>query len=141
MNVQEEGNEINSVSPHLISWRTQLFGVAIPGVVLCPALHKSISAESTQEEALGNMNAETNAEIIGEICEYSLKYEIKEMLGEYLKRLVMNKPDEPLKFLLRQIQENPFPIASATPMAPGPDKVIEGEGKEVEAKQEEPATE
>jgi hypothetical protein len=35
-----------------------------------------------------------------------------------MKRLVVNKPDEPLKFLLKTIQEDPYVVANATPMAP-----------------------
>ena len=43
---------------------------------------------------------------------------IQELLGAYMKRLIVNKPEEPLKFLLKTIQEDPYVVANATPMAP-----------------------
>ena len=124
------------------------------------------------------MNAESNEQIINEICDYSVRYEVKvmkrkvltqkhvlalplfscprvlyflflaatnclayrcifltslvcsfisilmyvlytkELLGTYMKRLIVNKPEEPLKYLLKTIQEDPYIVANATPMAP-----------------------
>ena len=46
--------------------------------------------------------------IIGEICDYAEKYQVKEMLQEYLKRIILEKPDNPLEFLLKSIQKDPF---------------------------------
>ena len=43
---------------------------------------------------------------------------LQELLGTYMKRLIVNKPEEPLKFLLKTIQEDPYVVANATPMAP-----------------------
>ena len=33
------------------------------------------------------------------------------MLHEYMRRVVMNKPDDPVKFLIKTITENPFKVA------------------------------
>jgi hypothetical protein len=54
------------------------------------------------------MDIEGNEEIINEICSYAEEHHIKELLGEYLKRIVLEKPQDPVKFLLKSIQENPF---------------------------------
>lgn len=35
---------------------------------------------------------------------------IKEMLGEYMRRLVLARPDDPVEFLLREIEQNPVLI-------------------------------
>lgn len=48
-----------------------------------------------------------NQEIIESICSYAEQYKIKEILQEYLKRLVVEKPADPLNFLIKTIQENP----------------------------------
>lgn len=54
------------------------------------------------------INPEVDEEIIQNICDYVQENEIKEMLQEYLKRLVINKPHDPIDFLIRSIQENPY---------------------------------
>jgi hypothetical protein len=46
-------------------------------------------------------------EIIDKICEYAQEKEIKEILLEYMKRVILAKPDDPLKFLMQQIINNP----------------------------------
>ena len=46
--------------------------------------------------------------IIQEICDYSEKYEIKQMLQEYMRRLIVEQPKEPLKFLVKEITDNPY---------------------------------
>jgi hypothetical protein len=47
-------------------------------------------------------------EIIQGICEYAKKTELKTLMQEYLKRVILNKPDDPVKFLLQTIRDNPF---------------------------------
>jgi hypothetical protein len=54
------------------------------------------------------MDTEGNEEIINNICNYAEEHHIKELLGEYLKRIVLEKPKDPVKFLLKSIQENPY---------------------------------
>ena len=56
-----------------------------------------------------------NTEVIEEICGYVEEYDIKNMLQEYLKRLIVEKPQEPLKFLIRTITEDPYIPASKRP--------------------------
>ena len=63
---------------------------------------------NTQETNSRTMDVEGNQEIIDEICDYCEKHQIKELLGEYMKRIVLAKPKEPIKFLLKSIQENPY---------------------------------
>jgi hypothetical protein len=52
------------------------------------------------------MNIE-NEEIIDSICNYAEKYQIKALLQEYLRRLILAKPADPLNFLIKTILENP----------------------------------
>lgn len=61
------------------------------------------------------MDVEGNQEIINEICDYCEEYQIKALLGEYLKRIVLEKPKDPIKFLLKSIQENPYEPSQANP--------------------------
>jgi hypothetical protein len=37
------------------------------------------------------------------------------MLHEYMRRLVVNKPDDPVKFLIKSITENPFKVTVPEP--------------------------
>lgn len=53
------------------------------------------------------MDIEGNQQIIDEICNYCEEHQIKELLGEYLRRVVINKPKDPVNFLIRSIQEQP----------------------------------
>lgn len=46
--------------------------------------------------------------IIDEICDYAEKNNIKELLQEYLKRIIVDKPNDPLRYLLTTIKENPY---------------------------------
>lgn len=46
-------------------------------------------------------------EIINQICDYAQEKQIKELLQEYLKRVILTKPEDPLKFLIQTIRENP----------------------------------
>jgi hypothetical protein len=49
-----------------------------------------------------------NVEIIDNICNYAEKKRIKDLLHEYLRRLIVEKPSDPLNFLIKTIQEDPF---------------------------------
>lgn len=49
-----------------------------------------------------------NKEIIDGICSYAEQARIKEILAEYLRRLVVEKPADPLNFLLRSVREHPY---------------------------------
>lgn len=48
------------------------------------------------------------AQIIDEICDYAERHQVKEMLEEYMRRLILEQPKEPLKFLMQEITERPF---------------------------------
>ena len=52
--------------------------------------------------------SEAHETIIEEICDYVDRYEIKEMLKEYLKRVVLEKPNDPLQFLIETIRDKPY---------------------------------
>jgi acyl-coenzyme A synthetase/AMP-(fatty) acid ligase len=52
-------------------------------------------------------------EIIDKICDYAQQYQIKELLQEYLKRVIVNKPADPVAFLMQSIQENPVVLGAA----------------------------
>lgn len=54
------------------------------------------------------MDPEVDDEIILKICKYAEDKQLKLVLKQYLKRLILEKPTEPIKFLLETISENPF---------------------------------
>ena len=41
---------------------------------------------------------------------------VKEMLHEYLRRVLLNKPDDPISFLMDEIKRNPFVIPTLSAM-------------------------
>ncbi len=49
-----------------------------------------------------------NQETIDHICTYAEQHKIKAILQEYLRRLVVDKPADPLSYLIKTVQENPF---------------------------------
>jgi hypothetical protein len=53
------------------------------------------------------MNSQ-NDEIIDGICDYAEKKQIKSLLQEYLKRVILEKPDQPVTWLKNSITENPY---------------------------------
>lgn len=54
------------------------------------------------------MRSGDDEEIISNICTYSNEHEIKEIMKEYLKRLILAKPDDPVAFLIESIESDPF---------------------------------
>lgn len=52
-------------------------------------------------------------EIIEKICDYAREYQVKELLQEYLKRVIVDKPDDPVAYLIQSIQDNPVIIGAA----------------------------
>lgn len=70
-----------------------------------------MSGSPSKSKRLDNPDEEA---IIGEICDYAEKYEIKEMLQEYMRRLILEQPKEPLKFLVTEITERPYKLSSST---------------------------
>lgn len=52
-------------------------------------------------------------EIIDKICDYAREYQIKELLQEYLKRVIVDKPADPVAYLIQSIQENPVTLGAA----------------------------
>ena len=54
------------------------------------------------------MENERNSKVINDICEYSEEYQIKQMLQEYLKRIIVEKPANPVEFLIETIRSKPF---------------------------------
>ena len=56
--------------------------------------------------------------IIQGICDYSERLEIKQMLQEYMRRLIVEQPKEPLKFLVKEITENPYKLSTAVEEPP-----------------------
>jgi hypothetical protein len=68
-------------------------------------------------------------QIIEEICGYAEKYEIREMLQDYMRRLILEQPKEPLKWLIKEISEKPYP----TPKQGTEDEVVATTAAEVAA--------
>ncbi len=58
------------------------------------------------------MDSKQSQAIIEEICEYSETHQVKELLQEYMKRLVLNKPQDPVSFLIKSIEDKPFQAQS-----------------------------
>jgi NAD(P)H-dependent flavin oxidoreductase YrpB (nitropropane dioxygenase family) len=54
------------------------------------------------------MDPELDEEIIDKICNYAESKQVKPMLQEYLKRLIVEKPADPIKFLIKTIDEYPY---------------------------------
>ncbi len=49
-----------------------------------------------------------NQQIIDSICGYAEQHKIKEILQEYMRRLVMDRPANPVEYLIKTTQENPY---------------------------------
>ena len=60
------------------------------------------------------MDAKGPQLIIDDICDYCERKRIKDLLQEYMKRLVLEKPQDPIGFLIKTIDENPFEYAPET---------------------------
>lgn len=58
--------------------------------------------------SLIRMRSGDDEEIISNICTYSNEHEVKEIMKEYLKRLILAKPDDPVAFLIESIENDPF---------------------------------
>lgn len=63
---------------------------------------------------LGIMQNGDDVEIIDKICDYAKEYQIKELLQEYLKRVIVDKPADPVAYLIQSIQDNPATVGPAT---------------------------
>ena len=46
-----------------------------------------------------------------EMSIYALKAGVKELLEEYLKRVLLEKPKDPLQYLIEEIKNNPFVVS------------------------------
>ena len=58
---------------------------------------KSTSRRNTEDQ-----------EIVDDICDYASNIHLKELLQEYLRRVVTHKPDDLLRFLVDTITEDPY---------------------------------
>ncbi len=56
------------------------------------------------------MESKANQDTIDRICEYSQRKQVRAVLQEYLKRLVLERPEDPVAFLVKSIQENPAKV-------------------------------
>jgi len=59
------------------------------------------------------MDKEGDQAIVNNIVAYAEQKNIHGMLKEYMRRLIVNQPDDPLKFLIASITENPFKIPAS----------------------------
>jgi hypothetical protein len=60
-----------------------------------------------------------DTEIIDKICDYAKENRIKELLQEYMKRIVIKKPLDPIAFLIKEISENPCVLEKESEVAAG----------------------
>jgi len=65
---------------------------------------------TTNNNSIINSNKYSSPEdeVTSNICNYAEKYQIKELLQEYMKRIILERPKEPVKFFLKQVTENPY---------------------------------
>lgn len=54
------------------------------------------------------MNKVEDEAIINEICDYATRRKVKELLQEYLRRLIVDQPADPLTYLIQTIRESPY---------------------------------
>jgi hypothetical protein len=54
------------------------------------------------------MDPSSDHEIIENICDYAERVNVKDILKEYIKRLILDKPSDPIKYLIKSIEENPY---------------------------------
>ena len=54
------------------------------------------------------MDPDGQQEIIDNICKYAEEKQLKKVFHEYLKRLILEKPSDPIQFLIESIETNPF---------------------------------
>ena len=53
---------------------------------------------------------ESNNSVVDEICKYAEEKEIHALLKEYMRRLIVEQPQDPLKYLITSIEEKPYLI-------------------------------
>jgi hypothetical protein len=58
------------------------------------------------------MDPKANEEIIDGICDYCEKKQVKAIFQEYMKRLIVAKPSDPVAFLLKSVEEDPFVLSN-----------------------------
>ena len=51
---------------------------------------------------------ENKDEVIANICSYAERHSIKEMLQEYMKRVILHKPADVKAFLIETIERDPY---------------------------------
>lgn len=61
---------------------------------------------------------EHKEEIINDICSYAEKHEIKDMLQTYLKRVIINRPQDPYQFLIDTITTDPYNASAGLTFRP-----------------------
>ena len=61
-------------------------------------------------------------ELMEDMCAYAEHQQIKALLGEYLRRVILRKPADPIAFLIEEISNSPFmpPAATVDQTAPEP---------------------
>ncbi len=73
-----------------------------------PISPASTSNNHTTTNTNLNKYSSPEDEVTSNICSYAEKYQIKELLQEYMKRIILERPKEPVKFMLKQVTENPY---------------------------------
>jgi len=53
------------------------------------------------------MNKVDDENIINDICDYAKTHRVKEILQEYLRRIIVEQPEDPLTFLIQTIRDSP----------------------------------
>eukprot|EP00953_Heterococcus_sp_UTEX-ZZ885_P020740 11605-Heterococcus_DN1.PRE.2 len=56
----------------------------------------------------------SNTVLMEEMAMYAEKLDVDAMFQEYLKRVLLEKPQDPIAFLIAQIKQNPFTPAAAS---------------------------
>ena len=85
------------------------------------ALIKTIEPLKTKIDKVEKMINPDEEVIIGDICDYAEKMETRKMLEEYMRRLIVEQPKEPVKFLIKEISDNPYPVPKMAVVEGGAD--------------------
>ncbi len=54
------------------------------------------------------MDTSADQGIINKICDYAEEKQLKSLMKEYCKRLIVDKPKDPISYLIESIEKRPY---------------------------------
>lgn len=61
------------------------------------------------------MNKVDDENIINDICDYAKLHRVKDVLQEYLRRVIVEQPEDPITFLIQTIRDSPCGLTNVQP--------------------------